>query len=213
MNDQGLLSDEQVDFLREMMNIGSGNAATALGQMLQCEVNVEIPTVHVLPPAQAPSVLGDPSLSVACVRMSMVGDVTGGLFFIVPAEQRAELMHLAERAMLPPMKIKRVTDPDLSILTEMGNILAGVYLTAIHEFCQLSIYHTVPVIAIDMIQSLLDESIVILSRKVQALILVENEFVVEERRIRTFLLIIPTVQSVRTLVDSIEGARAAYGSE
>jgi chemotaxis protein CheC len=211
MNNQELLSEEQVDFLREMMNIGAGNAATALGQMLRCEVNVEIPTVHVLPAPEAPSVLGDPSLPVACVRMGMVGDVAGDLFFIVPAEQRATLTHLTERAMLG--STKRGPDLDLSALTEIGNILAGVYLTAIHDFCQLRIYHTVPMIAIDMIQSLLDESIVSLSRQVQALILIENEFIVEERRIRTFLLVIPAVQSVRTLVDSIVGARMAYGSE
>jgi chemotaxis protein CheC len=195
--------------LCEMMNIGAGNAVTALSQMLRCEVNIKIPTVHILPPPQVPSVMSDPSLPVACVRMSMVGDVVGDLFFIVPAEQRLDLIHLAERAMLPPTK--RGPEPDLSVLAEMGNILAGVYLTAIHEFCRLSIYHTVPMIAIDMIQSLLDESIVTLSREAQALILVENEFIVEEICIKTFLLVIPAVQSVRTLVDSIEGARMAYG--
>jgi chemotaxis protein CheC len=215
MNNQELLSAEQVDFLREMMNIGAGNAATALGQMLRCEVNVEIPTVHVLPAPKAPSVLGDPSLPVACVRMGMVGDVVGELFFIVPAGQRADLTHLAERAV--GFRISdfglRSDSENLSALTEIGNILAGVYLTAIHEFCKLHIYHTVPTIAIDMIQSLLDEAIVALSRQVQALILIENEFIVEERRIRTFLLLIPAVQSVRTLVDSVEGARMAYGSE
>lgn len=210
MNNQELLSEEQVDFLREMMNIGAGNAAAALNQMLRCEVNVRIPTVHVLPVPKAPSVLGDPSLPVACVRMGMVGDVVGELFFIVPAEQRANLTHLAELAMLGAAK--RGPDLDLSVLTEIGNILAGVYLTAIHDFCRLNIYHTAPVIAIDMIQSLLDESIVALSRQVQALILIENEFIVEERRIRTFLLLIPAVESVSTLVDSVEGARMAYAS-
>jgi chemotaxis protein CheC len=207
MKNQQLLSEEQVDFLREMMNIGAGNAATALGQMLRCEVNVKIPTVHVLPAPKAPSVLGDPSLPVACVRMGIVGDVVGELFFIVPAEQRANLTHLAERA----VGMRR--SEDLSALTEIGNILAGVYLTAIHDFCQLNIYHTVPMIAIDMIQALLDESIASLSRQVQTLILIENEFIVEEKRIRTFLLMIPAVQSVKTLVDSIVGARMAHGSQ
>jgi len=211
MNNQEMLSEEQVDFLREMMNIGAGNAATALGQMLRCQVNMEIPLAHVLPVPKVFSVLGDPSLPVACVRMGMVGDVVGELFFIVPAGQRADLTHLAERAM--PGPTKKAPDLDLSVLTEIGNILVGVYLTAIHDFCQLHIYHTVPTIAIDMIQSLLDESIVALSPHVRALILIENEFIVEERHIRTFLLLIPAVQSVRTLVDSVEGARMAYGSE
>jgi len=207
MNDQEMLSDEQVDFLCEVMNIGAGNAAAALGQMLCCEVNMEIPIVHVLTVPKVPSILGDPSLPVACVRMGMVGDVIGDLFFIVPAEQRADLTHLAEQA------VGLRNSEDISVLTEIGNILAGVYLTAIHEFCKLHIYHTVPTTAIDMIQSLLDESIVALSRQVQSLILIENELIVEERRIRTILLLVPAVQSVRTLIDSVEGARTAYGFE
>jgi len=209
MNDkEQLLSEEQVDFLTEMMNIGVGNAATALSQILQSEVNVIIPAVHVIPVTQAPSVLGDPSLPVTCVRMDMVGDVAGDLFFIVPEEHKVKLTHLVQRATPGPKN--RGTDIDLSVLTEVGNIVAGVYLTAVHDFCKLNIYHTVPVVAIDMIQSLLDESLGKLSRQVQVAIMIENEFIVEKERIRTFLVMIPSMESVNTLVNSIGQAKMAY---
>jgi len=191
-----------------MMNIGVGNAATALSQILQSEVNVIIPAVHVIPVTQAPSVLGDPSLPVTCVRMDMVGDVAGDLFFIVPEEHKVKLTHLVQRATPGPKS--RGTDIDLSVLTEIGNIVAGVYLTAVHDFCKLNIYHTVPVVAIDMIQSLLDESLVRLSRQVQVAITIENEFIVEKERIRTFLVMIPSMESVNTLVNSIGQAKMAY---
>ena len=227
MNDKELLSEEQLDFLCEMMSIGAGNAATALTQMLRCQVDVKIPMIHELPALQTPSVIGDPSLPAACVRMSLVGNIEGELFFIVPDEQKATLIDLAERAMLGgdgekqgrreieneksspifPFPDSLVLGPDLSVLTEIGNILAGVYLTAIHDFCQLNIYHSVPTIAIDMLQSLLDESIITLSRQVQKIILIENEFILEANRIRTFLLVVPAAQSVRLLIDSIERAR------
>ena len=210
MNDIEVLSEEHLDFLREMMNIGAGNAATAFTQMLQCEVEVRIPTVHVLPAPKAFSILGDPSLPVLCVRMGMVGDAMGALFFIVPDEQKKNLTHLVERA--TPGLEKKSPDVDLSVLTEVGNIIAGVYLTAIHDFCGLHIYHSVPTLAIDMIQSLLDESFAALSLQVQTIILIENEFIVEENRIRTFLLMIPAAQSVKILVNSIGQAMMAYGA-
>ena len=209
MNDrEQLLSEEQIDFLTEMMNIGAGNAATALSQMLRSEVNVVIPAVHVLPVTQAPSVLGNPSLPVTCVRMGMVGDAAGNLFFIVPEEHKVKLTHLIQRAMPGPKN--RDTDIDLSVLTEVGNIIAGVYLTAVHDFCKLNIYHTVPTVAIDMIQSLLDETLVRLSRQVQTAIMIENEFIIEKERIRTFLLVIPSMESIKILVDSIGQAKMAY---
>ena len=88
MNDkEKLLSPEQVDFLTEMMNIGAGNAATALTQVLQRQVTLVIPRIFVTDEVHQLSILGNPSLPVVCVGMSMVGDASGGLYFIVKLSQ------------------------------------------------------------------------------------------------------------------------------
>ena len=217
MNDkEQLLSAEQIDFLTEMMNIGAGHAATALTQLLQRSVDLVIPRVFVITDAQELSILNSPSLPVVCARMSMVGDIRGALFFIVPQKQKNYLIRLAEQAMMGSSQSWRVgrtnqesDDLELSVIAEIGNIVAGVYLTAVHDFCKSNIYHTVPTIATDMIQALLDESLVRLSRQLQHIIVVENEFMVEEKRIRTFLVMIPSMESVNTLVNSIEQAKMA----
>jgi len=209
-----LLSTEQVDFLTEMMNIGAGHAATALTQVLQCQVDLVMPRVFIIAETKELSILTSPSLPVVCARMGMVGDVSGDLFLIVPEEQKEDLIRLAEQAMTGTGQSWRAVltnqesdDPKLSVIAEIGNIVAGVYLTAVHDFCRLNIYHTVPTVATDMVQALLDESLVRLSRQVQHIIVVENEFIVEEKLIRTFLVMIPSVESVNTLVNSIEQAR------
>ena len=218
MKVKGVLSKEQLDFLSEMMNIGAGNAATALGQMLGCEVNVAIPRVHLLSAAKLPpKTFGDPSLPVLCVRMAMIGDAFGYLFFIVPDDQKENLTRLVEQAAPRSTLVRngnlQSADLDLSVLTEVGNILVGVYLTAIHDFCKLNIYHIVPTLAIDMIQSLLDESLASLSHQVQTTLVIENRISVGAEGITTFLLMIPSVESVNTLVDSIAQARLSYGKE
>jgi len=217
MNDKKqLLSTEQADFLTEMMNIGAGNAATALTQVLQCRVDIGIPRVLVIADVQELSILTSPSLPVVCARMGMVGDVSGGLFLIVPEEQKEDLIRLAEQAVWGAGQSWRAgltsqesDDLKLSVIAEIGNIVAGVYLTAVHDFCKLNIYHTVPTVATDMVQALLDESLVRLSRQVQYIIVVENEFMVEEKLIRIFLVMIPSVESVNILVNSIGQARMA----
>jgi len=217
MNDKKqLLSAEQADFLTEMMNIGAGHAATALTQVLQCRVDIVIPRVFVITDAQELSILTSPSLPVVCARMGMVGDVSGGLFLIVPEEQKEDLIRLAEQAMTGTgqswragITNSKLDDLKLSVIAEIGNIVAGVYLTAVHDFCKLNIYHTVPTVATDMVQALLDESLVRLSRQVQHIIVIENEFMVEEKLIRTFLVMIPSVESVSILVNSIGQARIA----
>jgi|GEM_PF-1024963 len=223
-----VLSEEELDFLREMMNIGAGNAATAFRQMLQCKVEVVIPDVAVLSPQEAIYTLGDPSLPVTCAKMSTLGDVLGDLFLIIEDEQKARLTHLVEQAVgLPdrkapladykvknlPSSLQSLKLEDLSVFSEISNILAGVYLTAIHDFCKLNIYHSVPTLGTDMIQALLDESITVLSNGIQPIILVKNEFAVVETQVVTFLLMFPSKESLQRLINSIKDARRKYGFE
>jgi len=195
------------------MNIGAGSAATALSQMLGCKVELEIPKVLALAHADLIPILQDPSRPVTGVRMRLLGDIVGEAFFIVPEEHQIHLIQLAESASGVPSEASphtQIRDPhseSLSALAELGNIMVGVYLTAIHDFCQLNIYHSVPTLAIDMAGSLVDEALSAATRQVQTL-LVENRFnLAEEQVIRTFLLIIPAGPSVRVLADSIEQAK------
>lgn len=212
MPNQEPLSKEQLDFLKEIMNIGVGNAVTALSQILQRPVEVRIPAVYALPPRKIPSLIGDAERPVVCVKMGMVGDVTGEIFFIVREEEKAVLAHLAEKALLGKARKGTV---DISVLEEIGNIMAGVYLTAVHDFCKLNIYHSVPATATDMFQSILDELVVNMGGESESFIVIENEFaiVIESeiasigKQIKAFLLMIPSVASVKTLVESVKQAR------
>jgi len=209
MDGKKLLLEEQLDFLREMMSIGAGNANTALSQLLQCSVEMVIPEIHICTAPKVTEILDNPSLPVAGVRMEMVGNVRGRLFFVVPDKHKNDFIEIAEKAMFG--KKKEGNHKDLSVLEEFGNILAGVYLTTIHDFCKLNIYHSVPTLAIDMIQSLLDESILDMACEAPTVIFIVNQFFIVEKNINTFFLIIPTMDSLKILLDSIKEAREIYG--
>jgi chemotaxis protein CheC len=206
-----VFSEEQLDYLVEMLNIGAGNATTALNHLLQCEVDMKLPVVNVVPASEAAVVLGDPAAPVACLRMRMVGDLTGCMFFIVPDDQKAKLAELAERSMLGPKRDNPDPDRVLAALAEIGNILAGVYLTAIHDFCKLNICHSVPILALDMLQALLDESIATQAGEGLTIILITNEFIIGKEQFRTFFLIFPNRKSITALVDSMKEAGKMYG--
>ena len=214
-------TDEQLDFIKEMMNIGAGNAATALQQMLQQRVDLTIPNIRALPIIQVSSIFDNPSLQVVCVKMGMVGDVNGYLFFIVPEEHRKTLGNIVKQVTpgLSQLKDQPADNMDNSTLAEVGNIVSGTYLAAIHDFCELNIYHTVPVVAIDMIQALLDEILIELNcpietaiaLKAEIALIIENEFSLEAERFKTFLLVIPLNESIEVLAKSMEQAKKAYG--
>ena len=209
-----VLNGEQMDFLKEMMNIGAGNACTALHKMLQHPVDLVIPKVHILHVTQVPSIFDSPTLSVVCVKMGMAGDVDGGIFFLMPEEYQETLLSLVEQATPGFIRLKNINQkPDemeRSVFVEICNIITGVYLMAIHDFCRLNIYHTVPMLAVDMVQAGLDEMLIELSFSTEVSIAVENQFMVEEYLVKTYLVLIPSAESIAVLANSIEQARQAY---
>lgn len=201
-------TEEDLDFLNEIISIGSGNAARALEQLLGAKINVEMPVVRIVTHAQLSSVIGSPAKPVVGVRMGMVGDVAGNLFFIVPDEHKAALIELAEISR--PGFVEEKKEPDESVFEEIGNIMAGVYLTAIHDFCGLNIYHTVPYMSMDMLLSLMDESIAAKTRAASKFILIESIFKVDSKsrtNVRVFFIIILAIESIKVFLKSIEKAR------
>jgi chemotaxis protein CheC len=207
-----ILFEEYKDYLEEMVNIGAGNAAGALEEILKYRFDMVLPLVYLVRPHEAFSVIGSPSEPVVCVKMNMIGDVKGELFFMVPHDQAQHVLELAQSSI--DQEQKKGYTPDLSIIVEIGNILAGVYLTAIHDFCKLNIYHTVPVLAADMVQSLLDETIASLGVNAVVFIVIINKFVSNlqnEKAINTFLIMIPSKGSEKVLFDSIREAKKTCG--
>jgi chemotaxis protein CheC len=196
-----------LDYLTEMMTIGAGNAATAIEQLLHRKIDLKVPSVKILSPTEATGVLGEPSVLVSCVVSGMLGDVTGDMFFIVQDGDRTDILKIITESY--PGSDKKNIELQQSMLTEVANIICGVFLTAIHDFCKLTIFHTVPFLATDMFQSLVDESIAKASIQSNELLLIECVFIISEKNITTHLILIPSPESVTKMIDSMQAARKA----
>jgi chemotaxis protein CheC len=211
MERTGLFSDEEVDFIAEMMNVGAGNASAALEQILCQRIELVLPAVHILPPKDLPAIINRPYKLITCTKMGMVGDIRGSIFFVIDNKDREALIMLADQAAGLDVKIQ---DKPSSVIEEISNILAGVYLASIHDFCNLNIYHTVPVLATDMLQAVLDESIAEASAEGDHLIYVINTFFVPgntKEAITILFFLIPSSQSADTLARALKEAKNKYG--
>ena len=68
-------SDLQLDALRELANIGSGTASTALSSMLGRSVDISVPAALVLPMAEAVGTIGNAEDDVTGIVLSVVGEM------------------------------------------------------------------------------------------------------------------------------------------
>lgn len=140
------LSDMQLDALRELANIASGTAATALSQMLAREVEISVPRALALPPADAVDACGPGEMDVAGVVVPIDGDIEGLVLLIIPAAHAAGLCTM--------LGVEAHTEVGDSALREIGNILATSYLQGLGSMTGLDLLPSPPLLQQDMLAAI-----------------------------------------------------------
>lgn len=148
----------QMDVLKEVGNIGAGNAATALSKMLNRPVDMQVPLVHLLPFEEIIEVLGGSEQIVLTVYLRVTGDAPGNMFFIL-TKQSAKML-LKNLAGIEAANQDFYSEMELSALNEIGNILAGSYLSSLADFTKLSMSPSVPSLAIDMLGAVISYGLI-----------------------------------------------------
>ena len=146
------LSETQLDALRELANIASGTAATALSQMLAREVEINVPRALALPPADAVDACGDPEQHVAGVVVPIQGDIEGIVLLMIPYEQAEILCGL--------LGVEAHTEFGDSALREIGNILATSYLNGLGAMTGMELEPSPPLLHTDMLAAIVSSLLV-----------------------------------------------------
>jgi chemotaxis protein CheC len=175
-------SDMQLDALRELANIGSGNAGTALGSMLGKSVDISVPTAAALPLAEAVAIAGEPDELRYGVVVPIVGDFEAIVVLLFPELDAQKLCGI--------YGIEPSTPDGYSMLGEVGNILGTNYINVLGQMASMTLEPRPPQVVEDMLGSIL--STVLLGRGDdvdEALILDSNLLVEEEAFSLSFLLL------------------------
>jgi chemotaxis protein CheC len=141
MSKEPRLTELQLDALRELANIASGHAATALAQMLGTEVDLSVPGALALPRAQAIASYGSADGPVAAVVTPVEGDIEGVVLLLIPSGDAETLCRL-----LGVVPRSEVGD---SALREIGNILGASYLNALSAITGLELAPCPPRLSTD----------------------------------------------------------------
>jgi chemotaxis protein CheC len=136
-------TETQLDALRELANIASGTAATALSQMLGREVDLNVPRALALPLADAVEAVGDPSELISAVALPLEGDISGLVLLLIPIEHAGKLCEM--------LGVEAGTEVGDSALNEIGNILGTSYLNALAAMTGLSMIPCPPELASDLL--------------------------------------------------------------
>ena len=129
IEDLGQLNEMHIDVLKEIGNIGAGNAATSLAQMLNREVDMKTPEVRILEISEAYRAMGGPEIPVVAILAKLYGDIDGIMMFVIHQDFTRSLLE----ALLGKggSKCEELDDMECSALSEIGNIMIGSYAASI----------------------------------------------------------------------------------
>ncbi len=191
------LSDQEKDILREVGNIGGGNAATALASMLAGRVDMSVPNLQIMDVNGVAKTLGGPEQEYVGILLMMEGQVNGIMMFLLDKHFTRLLINVLLDTQFE--NFEHIGEMELSALKEIGNIMAGSYVNAIAALTGLSIAITPPQIAIDMAGALLSYPAALFGVMGDKVLCIEEDFMRENRQIRSHLLIMPDSESLSNI--------------
>lgn len=144
----------QRDVLREIGNIGSGHAATALSTLLQRRIDMSVPEVWTIPFEEIASIIGQLDSPQAVVYVKVEGDAPGKAVFFFPLKS-AETVVQALLGTSEPVDLFNDAMAQ-SAMNEVGNIMVSSFLMALTQFSKIPLQPSVPALAIDMAGAIFD---------------------------------------------------------
>jgi chemotaxis protein CheC len=177
------LNDMQLDALRELANIASGTAATALSQMLGRDVDLEVPRALALPLADAVDACGEPEDMVAGVVIPIDGDLPGQVLLLIPTE-------LIER-LCTMLGVEAGTEVGESALREVGNILGTSYLNGLAAMTGLELMPCPPVLQQDMLAAIVSTLLAATAGANDLALVLESELDVADEPCAISFLLLP----------------------
>ncbi|MBQ4057742.1 MAG: chemotaxis protein CheC [Lachnospiraceae bacterium] len=196
------LTSMKLDVLREIGNIGAGNATTALSVMLNSNLRMELPVVKVLDFDGIPEMIGGADTIVAAVLTCFSGEVSGMMLFILEME---EAKNLAGTMLGKTYSedFEGFDHMDKSVLKEIGNILMSSYINSIGTLTNMQFRTEPPAICTDMAGSVLSLPISQLGKVGDKALVIDSKFLDNERPINGFLMLVTDEVSYQKIFESL----------
>lgn len=193
------LTELQLDALREVGNIGAGNAATALSQMIHKRIDMTVPQIDILPVDKVVSQIGDGDDMIVAVVLRIFGDAPGNMVFLLTMNSAYRLI-----TMLTGQEVTgELNEYQISALQEIGNILTGAYTNSIVKLTGMMMISSVPAISVDMLMSLMSTIYIESEQFDEYMMSIEARFSEGDRDIKGYFFYIPKPGSLEKLMEAL----------
>lgn len=191
-----------MDVLKEIGNIGAGNAATSLSHMLSKRIEMNVPEVSLLNHNDIIESIGGAENVVVGVLVGFKGDIDGVILFLL----KKGFVHLILNSLLGTElhNFEDVSEIELSALSEISNIMVSSYVNSISSLTKMNINVTVPFLNIDMSGALLDAVTAEFSEVADKAVFIKEKYYCLDETVYSYMLLLPSRPSLKILLEKFE---------
>ena len=192
-----------LDVLREIGNIGAGNATTAIANMLNLAINMTVPNVELRAVEDLGGAICAEDETIVGIFLEVQQDITGSMMFLMKLDSAHYLVNRLMAGMGsendPGVEFSEM---ELSALKEIGNIIAGSYLSALSTMTNLTIAPSIPFISVDMAAAILSVPAIQFGQFGDNALLIETEFG-DDVMIDGYFILLPDEDSYDKILSSL----------
>jgi chemotaxis protein CheC len=195
------INEIHIDVLREIANIGSGQAASSLSIMLDLPVDIAIPDIGLSDYNTAYEKLGGVEAIMAGTLLMISGDITGMMLLLLPAAAACEFLN---RLLLTDIKsYEEIDELGFSAICEMANIMSAAFVRAITDMTELFIDISPPEAALDMLGSIMSVPSIYFADISDKLMYMQNELEIAGETTPVNIILLPDIPSLERLMGSL----------
>jgi chemotaxis protein CheC len=196
------LTIEQIEALQEIINIGVGQAAGVLNEMLSSHITLQIPFIKTFSPnlvkQELELKLGKGKFS--AVELEFFGSVNGNAELVFPTDSAAELVSIVSDE---DMEVSESDLDELKVgaLTEIGNIVISGVMGAISNLLSQDLEYFLPSYIEGNIETLIKNKNL---EKHSTLVLAQTRFFIEETKIQGDIILIFHLGSFHKILEALQ---------
>ena len=188
------------DVLRELGNIGAGNATTALATMIGTKVDMRVPKVGLMEFKEIGAEMGGEETIMAGIYQQIRGDISGSIMFLL--EEKSARVLVSKLMGVESNSSEPFNEMEISALQEIGNIITGSYLSSLSTLTNMTIDASVPSLCIDMCEAILSVPAIEFAELGDKMLLIKTEFS-DDVKLEGYFILVPDLTSYEKILTSL----------
>lgn len=195
------VTSQYYDVLKELGNIGAGNAMTALSQMIGSKIDMRVPQVKLLEFDELGTIIGGEEQIMVGVFLGVEGDISGSMLFLLEQSSAKHLINKVMMGMGSPDD-PEFTEMERSAMQEVGNIITGAYLNSLAMITNLTIYPSPPSLTVDMAGAILSVPAIEFGIYGDKILMIQSQFF-DDVEIDGFFVLVPDIDSYAKILSAL----------